>query len=120
MIRDDPSLCFLAKCGRSELDDEGNKDKKDESAEEFTVDAGPSNAAFDTSDIVAGNKTAAEPATDGDKICKFPSAAELNSRFRRLMSLYQKTSKISSIKEEQNRKVTMMAAALIGNRLGLD
>ncbi len=37
--------------------------------------------------------------------CLFPSVAELNARFRRLMTLYQRTSKMSVARREQIAKV---------------
>lgn len=38
----------------------------------------------------------------------FPSSAELNGRFRKLITLYQRTSKVTLAKEESKAKVNKM------------
>lgn len=43
----------------------------------------------------------------------FPSAADLNGRFRRLITLCQRSSKISYIKEEQKAKVSFIVFLLL-------
>lgn len=49
----------------------------------------------------------ADPSVGGDFL-PFPSSAELNGRFRRLITLYQRTSKVTLAKEELKAKVSRL------------
>jgi hypothetical protein len=92
LMRDDPLLCFLKKCGAADIpapadDGENKEEETGETGIEITVKS-------------------SQP-TEPNEGLPFPSLAELNARVRRLMSLYQRTSRLTTMREEANKKAIM-------------
>ena len=91
---DDPCLCFLERCGPSEFEEERKAKTALEEAEEDSEEA--RKAELEAA-LVAGKEKRAS-------LLPFPSAAELNARFRRLLTLYQRSSKQNMAREEQKAR----------------